>query len=74
MRAWTRDTLHLNAFLLNALGKERVTSKNLGQEGRKEVVLSPMACRILLVIYCNSSQSWNYPSNSLRLPERDLML
>ena len=73
MRAWTRDILHLNAFLLNALGKERVTSKNLGQEGRKEVVLSPMACRILLVIYWNSSQSWNYPSNSLRPLKRDLM-
>ena len=74
MRAWTRDSLYPNAFLLDAHGKERVISKNLGQEGRKEVALSPVACGVLLMIYWNSSQSWNYPNNSLKPLGRDLTL
>ena len=68
-----QDTLCLNAFLLDTRGKGRVVSKNPGQEERKEVASSSMACRILLMIYWNSSQSLNYPNSSLRPLRSDLI-
>lgn len=68
--AWTRGHCPSKCIPSGALKGE---SHQNSQEGRKAVALSPMACGILLVTYWNSSQSWNYPSNSLRPLERDLM-